>query len=196
MNYSAAHHQRVIKILWLHILGSSHVIPLYMQIIRAHHTEVRLNFLSFSQREDKCLLYAASLLVYFCVLALVSSQALFISVTARGRDNKVQYNTNTSVSAWSLPRSCVSFPACDIFTFVRLIGMFLNSRCVQLEYTQDACACVYIARAHLSLHFTQHMNCMHKWIDTSCEFLHLSTCGPSVHLLCSPNACLTSAASL
>lgn len=50
--------------------------------------------------------YATSVLVYFSVLALVSSQALSISVTARGGVgggvyNKVQYN-NISVYVWSL----------------------------------------------------------------------------------------------
>lgn len=51
--------------------------------------------------------YATSVLVYFSVLALVSSQALSISVTARGGGvgggvyNKVQYN-KVSVYVWSL----------------------------------------------------------------------------------------------
>lgn len=69
-------------------------------------TSKRSGFSLLRCSQSVFLQYATSVLVYFSVLALVSSQALSISVTARGGGvyNKVQcvqYN-NVSVYVWSL----------------------------------------------------------------------------------------------
>ena len=72
--------------------------------------------LSFIETQPKCSLavYRVCSCILFSVLALVSSQALSVSITVKGLNNKVQriqYNTNASVSV--LPVLTLLFSSVD-----------------------------------------------------------------------------------